>query len=330
MSRSILFVVGQSSTVAYLAPVWQRWLQHGAEMPWRVVATQAAIERIELEDLGRLPLLPIADESVATLVESLGDWEPECLVMSATFAPIERTVVRYAQLNHKPIARIIDTWYGYRRRLSDEIGRLYLPEKLIVIDEQAAQAAMAEDIPRDIMEILGQPAWEQVEILPPADRRDVLFISQPIRRNYGMSLGYTEQTVWELFVETMQSYPDLFRNVYYSAHPDDDTPPPEMPGVEVVLSGSATLAKVGTAVGMFSSLVTDALLAGRHVVSFLPNNSGPELANMGRQGLVPHALTPDELASALTETAPDANELRDVLRNSCDRVEQFCLNFAKA
>jgi hypothetical protein len=327
MSGSILFVVGQSSTIAYLAPVWQRWLQRGTEITWRVVATEAAMKRIELENLDGLPLMPVADASLATLNQSLGDWRPECLVMSATSAPIERTAREYAHLNGKPTARIIDTWYGYRRRLSDENGKLCLPEKLIVIDEPAAQAAMAEDIPRDIIEILGQPAWEHIQILPPADRRDVLFISQPIRHNYGMSLGYTEQTVWEFFVETMQSYPDLFRHVYYSAHPDDDMPPPEMTGVEVVRSGAATLAKVGRAVGMFSSLLTDALLAGRHVISFQPNNSDSIRANMGRRDFVPHALTPDELAAALTATAPDVGEMRDVLRDSCDRVEKFCLNF---
>ncbi len=248
--------------------------------------------------------------------------------MSATFEPIEQTTLEYAQLNGKPTARIIDTWYGYRRRLCDENGTLHLPEKLLVIDEPAAQAAVAEEIPRDIIEILGQPAWEQVEVLPPADRRDVLYISQPIHRNYGMSLGYTEKTVWEFFVETMRSYPDLFRNVYYSAHPDDDMPPPDVTGVEVVASGAATLAKVGTAVGMFSSLLTDALLAGRHIISFQPNNSESNLAKMGRQDLVPHALTPAELAVALKAPAADFGEIHDVLCNSCDRVEQFCLDFA--
>ena len=330
MSGSILFVVGQTSTVAYLAPVWQRWLQQGTEITWRVIATKSAIKRIKLENLDGLPMVPVADASLATLNHSFGDWRPEGLVMSATAAPIEQTALEYTQLNGKPTARIIDTWYGFRRRLSDENGKLCLPEKLIVIDEPAAQAAMAENIPRDIIEILGQPAWEHVELLAPADRRDVLFVSQPIRRNYGMSLGYTEQTVWEFFVETMQSHPDLFRHVYYSAHPDDDMPPPEMTGVEVVRSGAATLAKVGTVVGMFSSLLTDALLAGRHVVSFQPNSSGSNLANMGRRDFVPHALTPDELAAALTTTAPDVGEMRDGLRDSCDRVEQFCLNFAAA
>ncbi len=330
MSGSILFVVGQSGTVAYLAPLWRRWLQRGREITWRVIATESAIKRIELENLDGLALVPVTDATLAALNQSLGDWRPECLMMSATSDPIERTAFEYARLNGKPTARIIDTWYGYRRRLSDEDGNLCLPEKLIVIDEPAAQAAMAEDIPRDIIEILGQPAWEHVAPLAPADRRDVLFVSQPIQRNYGMSLGYTEQTVWQLFVETMQSYPDLFRHVYYSAHPDDDMPPPQMTGVEVVRSGAATLAKVGVAVGMFSSLLTDALLAGRHVVSFQPNNNGSNLARMGRRDFVPHASTPDELAAALTATAPDVSEMRDVLRDSCDRVEQFCLNFARA
>ncbi len=328
MPGSILFVVGQNGTVAYLAPVWRRWLQRDPEITWRVIATESAMKRIALEQLDGLPLISVADASLAVLSDSLGDWRPDCLVMSATDAPIERTACDYAECEGTPTARIIDTWYGYRRRLSDENGALYLPEKLIVIDEPAAQAAMAEEIPRDIIEILGQPAWEHIEPLPPADRRDVLFVSQPIRRHYDMSLGYTEQIVWELFVATMQRHPDLFRQVYYSAHPDDDMAPPELTGVEVVASGAATLAKVGVVVGMFSSLLTDALLAGRHVVSCQPNNPDSNLANMGRRDLIPHAQTPDELAAALTTAPPNVGELRAGLRDSCDRVEQFCISFA--
>ena len=330
MPGSILFVVAQSSTVAYLTPVWRRWLDHGSNLSWRVVATAAALKRIALEQLDDLPLVPINTDTVDGLAQSLGDWRPDCLVMSATTAPIEYTAADLARRTHAPVARIIDTWYGYRRRLGNGNGELDLPDKLIVIDEPAAAAAVSEGIPHDIIEILGQPAWEHVEVLPPADRGDVLFISQPIERHYGMSLGYTENTTWRAFVATMQDRPELFRQVYYSAHPDDDMPAPNMPGVKIVQSGAATLTKAGTAVGMFSSLLTDALLAGRHIVSFQPNNSDCRFARMGRVDLVPHATTPAELVAALAGPPTDGGALRSGLRDSCDRVDRFCHAFAES
>ena len=325
MPRPILFVVGQSATVAYLAPVWRRWLRRGQPVSWRVLAGPAAAQRIEYEKLDGLPWTAIESDSAIELQRGLGGWKPECLVMSASFAPVERAAVLFAEQYAIPVARIIDTWYGYRRRLLWSGDHLRLPDRLLLIDDAARVEAVAEGIPEKIIEVVGQPAWENVGRFPPGDRRDVLFVSQPIERFYGESLGYTEKTVWQLFSETVRAYPELFRKVYYAAHPDDDMLPPDDSHVTVVDSGLLTLPKVGAVVGMFSSLVTDALLSGRHVVSFQPGALGRDMCAMGRTGLVPRAMTKGELAEALRQPAPDAELLRSALHGSTDRVEAFCI-----
>jgi hypothetical protein len=330
MPRSILFVAGQTATVAYLAPLWRRWMQRRVHPAgWRVIVSPPAAYRCASERILDLPVEIIEDDSIEALEQALDGWAPSSIVMSASFAPVERSVIALARTRGLPVARIIDTWYGYRRRLLDVEGKLDLPDRLLVIDEPAAQQAVSEGIPGATIEIIGQPAWEKVMVLPPADRRDVLFVSQPIERFYGDSLGYTEKTVWRLFHETIQRHPDLVRRVYYSAHPDDDMAPPDAPGVTVVKSGLDTLVLVGSVVGMFSSLVTDALLAGRHVVSFQPGAVGQDMCALGRSGLVPRALTVDDLAACMrSERVPEVIQLRNALRNSLDRLEAFCLDFA--
>lgn len=325
MPRPILFVVGQSATVAYLAPVWRRWLQRGQPASWRVLAGPAAAHRILYENLDGLPWTAIESDSAIELQRGLGAWRPECLVMSASFAPVERAAILFAEQHAIPVARIIDTWYGYRRRLLWSGDQIRLPDRLLVIDDAARDEAIAEGIPKAIIEVVGQPAWEHVGRFPAGDRRDILFVSQPIERFYGESLGYTEKSVWRLFSETIRAFPELARNVYYAAHPDDDMLPPNDPRVTVVDSGLLTLPKVGTVVGMFSSLVTDALLSGRHVVSFQPGALSQNMCALGRTGLVPRAMNEIELANALKQPVPEVEMLRMVLHRSTDRVESFCL-----
>lgn len=330
MPHQILFVVGQSATVAYLAPLWRNWLSRKEPAGWKVLAAKPAAERAEYERLVGLPMTVIESDDIKDIEEVLSGWTAECVIMSASFAPVERAAVAFARRHRVPLARIVDTWYGYRRRLENPAGILELPDRLLVIDREAAAEAVAEGIPPDIVEVVGQPAWENVRILPPGDRRDVLFVSQPIERYYGMSLGYTEKTVWQLFYQTVQAYPHLVRQILYAPHPEDDMPPPGMPGVTVVESGLLSLPAVGSVVGMFSSLVTDALLSGRHVVSFQPGASGRNMCAMGRTGLVPRAMTPGELKVALSVASPDVTALREMLEGSNARVEAFCRTFAAA
>lgn len=329
MPRPILFVVGQSATVAYLAPLWRRWLERGTSVSWRVLASPAAAKRIAYEQFQGLPWSAVESESAVEVQRTLMGWRPECLVMSASFAAVERAALVFAAQQGIPVARIIDTWYGYRRRLQWQGDDMRFPDRLLVIDEPARSQAIAEGIPEAIIEVIGQPAWESVKQLPPGDRRDILFVNQPIERYYGESLGYTERTVWKLFYETIQSNPQIARRVFYAAHPDDDMLPPEVPQVEVVESGLHTLPKVGAVVGMFSSLVTDALLSGRHVISFQPGALGGNMCALGRISLVPRALNAKELATALQMPTPDVGELRAALSRSTDRLERFCLGFVQ-
>jgi hypothetical protein len=72
---------------------------------------------------------------------------------------------------------------------------------------------------------------------------------------------------------------------------------------------------------MFSSFMTDALLAGRHVVSLQPGAVDPDMNLGGPARLVPRATTQGELIAALTVPSSAPAALRAALKDSCARLE---------
>jgi hypothetical protein len=156
-----------------------------------------------------------------------------------------------------------------------------------------------------------------------------MFVSQPIDRFYGNRLGYTETNAWSQLLDISNRRPDLVRRLIYARHPNDDkTTPAESALVSVVQSGRAALSAAGTVVGMFSSLLIEALLGGRHVVSFQPGAVGEDMNALGRTDpLIPRATDADGLLSALSGPPLSARPLRGLLAHSCDRLEALMVNF---
>jgi hypothetical protein len=329
MPRKVLFAVGQDGSVEYLAPLWRRWLGNNNRPGWRVALPQASKERFLALRMQGAPLLRGAPASVPELDAELRDWKPDVLLISASYCPVEEAAYLYARKNSIPVIRFIDTWYRYRERLTLSDGQFALPDRVLVIDEAAIAQAEDAGIPRHLICAVGHPAWETVEQLPPSDRHDVMFVSQPVNRFYNDRLGYTEVDAWEQFLVFANSRPDLVRRVIYARHPNDDTPPPaECRLVSVTQFGRAALSDVGTVVGMFSSLLMDAWLAGRHVVSFQPGAVGEDMNAMGqRKPLIPRAIDTTSLLTAFTGAPLSAQSLRTVLARSCDRLEGLLLNF---
>jgi hypothetical protein len=76
---------------------------------------------------------------------------------------------------------------------------------------------------------------------------------------------------------------------------------------------------------MFSSLMADALLAGRHVVSLQPGAVDSDMNLGGPARLVPRATTQEELIAALMAPPPGLAALRAALKDSCARLERALL-----
>ena len=309
----LLFVVAQVGTAAYLEPLWRHWLDRPPTLEWRVMASHPVRAYVARAGLSNLPQL-----------SAKADFQANCIVASASNSALEENALERA--TGARIARVVDTWYGYRQRLIGQHGDLMLPDHVLVIDREARRQAIDEGLPAGRITVVGHPAWEQVAPLPAVNRDRVLFVSQPIQRHFGDTLGYNERTTWNLFHETARRHPALVTQIHFAAHPEDDMPAPQEPDVKVMPDGRAALAKVGTVVGMYSSLLIDAALAGRHVVSLQPGADGMGLRAVGPNGLVPLARTVDGLVAALSAVPPETDGLRRDLKDSCRRLEEFVLS----
>ena len=156
--------------------------------------------------------------------------------------------------------------------------------------------------------------------------KKVLFASQPIQYFYEMNLGYTEQKVFEIVLEARSARPDLFSELSCALHPEGLDMISKYSNVNYTEDGASSLQSAGTVIGMFSSLMTEAILTGRHVLAYRGNveNGLKCVPNLDLIGVFS---TPDELIELLE--APNANMsyLSKSLKNSTMRLSKFCLEF---
>ncbi|MDT3687776.1 MAG: hypothetical protein RO009_22335 [Pseudorhodoplanes sp.] len=325
MSYRALFAVGQEGSFAYLLPLWKHWLSSTESPDWRLSLDGATRGRRSRDEVSQLRCLSCGVVETGTmLADALDGWHPDVVIASASGAPVERAACDYARVRRLPVIRFIDTWYRYRDRLLFAGQPLELPNKILVIDEYAMTQAEVEGLPADLILAVGHPAWEAVQPLPSTDARDVMFVSQPVRRTFGSSLGYTEYDAWALFLDVARQHPDRVRCIFFAPHPADEMPPPVTDDlVTVVNSGHKAIASAGTVVGMFSSLLVDAVLANRHVISVQPAPTGPDMNAWGRpKPIVPRATDRASLIASLRSAPTGASELRSALKYSRARLEK--------
>jgi hypothetical protein len=322
--RQILFIVGQSAASSYLAPLWGRWLAGHCGADFRIALHPTA--RAGIGNLSVLPLLEGIEDEVH-LIAALGDWRPDLVVTSLSGKMVERSGYDLARRRGIPVWQFVDTWYDYALRLERTNGPGRRPDRLLVIDDRAGREAIDEGIPRDIIVPVGNPAWENVAAEPAKDGDAVLFVSQPITRHWGNSLGYTEHDGWKMVCDAASQRPDLFPRLIFAPHPDEDASAAGEGAAEKVESGSVGVRIAGCVLGLYSSVMVDALLAGRKVISVQPNAGAADKCSLSRHGFIGRARSVTELVRLMEErkdTRPIGN-LKAAVANSCIRLEKAML-----
>lgn len=252
------------------------------------------------------------DGSLLSLWKNLA---PDLVVTSASGTELEAQTITLSREHGVAVVAILDSWYGYARRLGNQI-----PDHIVVIDDVAAADAVREGLPADRLRIVGHPAWERVLVLPDTNLKVVLFVGQPIRQQYGNDLGYDQHTAFRLLQQAAELRPDLIEDVLFSPHPADDMKPPSE--IESV-TGAEGLQRAGIVTGMFSSLLVEAALAGRHVVSLHPGTDAPAICPFGGKADLPHAGSVDAVIATLLNPKRTAAGLRTQLAGSNDRLDQL-------
>ena len=320
MTHQILFIAEEAGAAAYLLPFWKRLAKRGALDFCRVVLGDGARRGLGA-DAASLPTVEPTAARETALAAALAGWQPGLILASATSSAMENAALDMVRARNIGMVQLVDTWNGYRRRLEHD-GRLCHPDALLLIDARAREEAIAEGLSDSLIRIVGQPAWEISPTLPPADRAAVVFADQPVARFYGNTLGYDEDSAWDLIAATRRAAPDLFDELLFARHPtrerDDADVPEDCNGV---VGGTEGLARAGTLLGMFSSLMTEALLGGRRVVSVQPGAIGRDMCPHSRHGTIPRVGTPEELTEALqAATRAQTEELRKSVAGSCERL----------
>jgi len=220
------------------------------------------------------------------------------------------TLARAAARRGISTIHVLDSWTMYRQRLANDGGPMLVPSIYAVIDEIAAQGAVADGIPRAIVRITGQPALDNAGWRATADsaaqssdgRVQLLFVSEPAAADHGSSAqapfyrGYTEATVLALLCAALQPLAD---HVALKLLPHPRENPKDLEANWRAHKGALTgdvlpqhglgngLARFDAVVGMGSILLYQAWVLGKPVLSLQPGLRIESLRQIGqREGAV--------------------------------------------
>jgi len=150
-----------------------------------------------------------------------------------------------------PALAIIDQWCNYGLRFSDygidklqeyyqNKKHIWLPARIVTLDEFAKQEMIAQGLPGDRIVVCGQPHFELLishmqssgtgKVFPREKRFTIIFASEPISSSYGSnglkSLGYNEKTIFRIFLDVLRRVldeTDTAVELIIRPHPKEDS-----------------------------------------------------------------------------------------------------------
>lgn len=127
-----------------------------------------------------------------------------------------------------PTIHLLDNWSNYTQRLITEDGYLFTPKLYLVMDEFARDGAIEAGIDPKILRITGTPALESINSCSSKIDGDLLFISEPVSSDQGISpsdksyRGYCEKSVLQMVLKLRRELaPEL--NLKIKLHPREST-----------------------------------------------------------------------------------------------------------
>ncbi len=338
-----LFVVNQVAGAEYVFPLLDKWAREGRR-DWTVYAAPASAEFLNRNGISyRLCGMDGSVGDLGTVKTIVDDVAPTAAILSTSAnSPMEHDFVIVLRERRVPCAQFIDNWVNYTARFQRAIGSgaPSFPDHILTLDETARREMLAEGIPGDRIEVVGQPYLERQMLQYRARPRRpastlVLAVSQPISRFYGKALGYDE---WDFVLACLEALNEAGRDAgdpHVLVHPAEDVrryaewAASHAPRIRLVRSADIDLQDYGLVVGMFSLVLVHALVAGVPAVSFQPGAVGSDPCFLSRVGYIARLTSGASLRPALAwpgtsvGSGPSVVELERMLEGSTERLERF-------
>lgn len=286
--KRLLAIVAQPGAEAFLRPVinlssatWQvRLLRYG----WGQDSVENADE--------------VALDDIAAALREFANFKPDLVITSLSYCPAERALLRAAREHSIPVVQLLETWYDYAARVADTNGVGVFPDEIFVLDETARTEAIADGLPASILVPVGHPAWEAKRENPAVTEGGILIIDQPLRSDIGCAeLGYDEYVFFEIVKQSIKITTPEPTEIYLALHPRRSSHEDiAADGWHVVKDASTYLERCRLVVGVFSSFLIDAYLAGSGVVSVLPKMAKENKCYLSSRNFIPTISAPCNLS----------------------------------
>lgn len=299
----------------------------GAEVLIPVIQHLIGFKTIEIEVWGFGLALPrfirekIIFKEIAPVelpnISLLKEAKPDLLITSATSLPQKNMSEKYlwkqaGELNIPSIA-FLDQWQNYTIRFSgpESDERLkYLPDYINCIDSNGFEEMKNEGFPAHILKQWGQPYLsKQKEIISQLSQSEImskvgfsakietiLFVSEEIRDNYGISLGYDQYDVLEKFVSFVNSQNEE-KNYIIKLHPKENLENymqifarvrcSNFKVITTELNSQEVLIISDKVYGMSSIMLIEAFVLGKEVFSVQPSLKVKDPFFLSRSGIIP-------------------------------------------
>jgi hypothetical protein len=234
----------------------------------------------------------------------LDELRPDALLLGTSFDSwTERYFCKHARERGIPCVGFVDWWSNFGARFStpQSTDLSYMPNAIAVMDEDARLGCIADGIPKEIIHIIGNPYWDDLI----ATKENTTQLHMQIRkklgipkhtllamvfssniRNLPLHLGYDEYDFWDALLPlpeyTCQQVPIQWA---LKPHPRES----RQDNIDMMktfnispllvdtLSGIEAIAAADFVIGMCSSVLFEAALLGKKVVSLQPGLSTGKL-----------------------------------------------------
>ena len=313
----------EAGGAAAIGPVCTKLIDE--KWPLLLLSKSPGLNIFNRQNLTSVCFSKFTEKLLDELIQAAFSSKPDLILTSAASLPTldmtERYLWKWGVKQGILSVAILDQWQNYALRFSGPDGSKllqYLPDYIFVMDELAKVEMVREGIPESKIRITGQPAFDNTmavyeaisgKVVPikqalaiPEGYTVVAFIAEALRKDYGNSLGYDEQSVLRFAGDTLDLICNLYSNLkiflLIKLHPENNFdafhwasskwPHIKVHVIQEEIGPVEVLAVSDLIVGMTSILLIESIIAGKLTVSLQFDSPSRSQLAATRVGAIPY------------------------------------------